>query len=196
MTEFAYKSSLLYSLSQLLSPPSTSSNSIVKVIKPLHNVLKASTNHLVIYHLYYTEKPGMIEFANDSCLPLLSSKLLPLPDTPSDCTLKFTAYHPYYKKKFGMIKTVYNSYFYSKTNKLEITISFYQPKALCDFIHTTSIIKFLPDDITILDKQLQSQITNNFGGLRNNRAILQIVFTNSVIELYAMTFGPSIKKQH
>ena len=52
-----------------------SSDSIVKVIIPLHDVSEASTNQFAIYHLHYNEKLGMTESAYDPCL-LYSNELV------------------------------------------------------------------------------------------------------------------------
>ena len=89
-----------------ISPPpkqisllGTSSNYIVKVIKLLHDVPKASINRFIVYHLHYKEKPGMIESTYDLFLFRPPPKLLSLFDASSDYIIKFATYHPHYKEK-------------------------------------------------------------------------------------------------
>lgn len=80
-------------------------------IRPLHkqislfgslsHVLEVNITQFAIYHLYYKEKSGIIEFAHDLFFvwPLL--KLLSLLSTLSDCIIKFATYHLNHKDKFG-----------------------------------------------------------------------------------------------
>ena len=55
MTKSTYKPSLFRLPSQLL-PPAISSNYIIKVIKPLYDILEASTTRFAVYHLHYKKK--------------------------------------------------------------------------------------------------------------------------------------------
>ena len=99
MTESAYKTSLLRPTPQLLSPPGASSDSIVKVMKPLHDLSEASTNHLATYHPHYKEKPGMTESAHKTFLLRPPPKLLSLPGASFDYVVEFATHHPHYKDK-------------------------------------------------------------------------------------------------
>ena len=56
VTEFTYKTSLLWPPSELISPPAVSSNYIVKVIKLLYDILEASITRFAIYHPHYKDK--------------------------------------------------------------------------------------------------------------------------------------------
>lgn len=56
MTKSAYKLSLLRPPPQLVSSLTTSSNYIIKVMKPLYNVQEASVTRSAIYHPHYKDK--------------------------------------------------------------------------------------------------------------------------------------------
>ena len=56
MTESTYKTSVFRPLPQLISPPVTSSNYIVKIMKLLYNMPEISITRFVIYHPYYKDK--------------------------------------------------------------------------------------------------------------------------------------------
>ncbi len=56
MTKFVYKSSLFQPPLQLLSPPITSSNYIIQIIKPLYDMSEVNIIRFVIYHLYNKNK--------------------------------------------------------------------------------------------------------------------------------------------
>ena len=55
MTESTHKLFLLWPPSEQISLPSATSDAIVKVIKLLHDVSEASTNHFATYHPHYKE---------------------------------------------------------------------------------------------------------------------------------------------
>ena len=100
MTESTHKPFLLRPPSEQISLPGASSDAIVKVIKPLHDVSEASTNHFAAYHPHYKEKLGIT--STESAKPFLvrpPPKLLSLPGASSDCIVKFATYHPHYKDK-------------------------------------------------------------------------------------------------
>ena len=56
LTDSAHDTSLLRSPQKLLSLPGVSSDCIVEVMKPLHDVPEASTNRFAIYHPHYKDK--------------------------------------------------------------------------------------------------------------------------------------------
>lgn len=85
MTKSVYKPSLLRPPPQLLSLPVTSSNYIVKVMKPFYNMQETSITRFAIYHLYYKEKSRMTKFVYNHFVlwPLL--KVLSFLGISSDC---------------------------------------------------------------------------------------------------------------
>ena len=99
MTESAYKTSFFRPTPQLLSPPDTSSDSIVKVIKPLYNVLDASINHFATYNPHYKKNSRMTESAYKTFFFWPPPKLLSLSNVLFDCIDKFAITHPNYKDK-------------------------------------------------------------------------------------------------
>ncbi len=72
-------------------------NYIVKIIKSLYNIPKASINHFAIYHLHYKKKSQIIEFIYNPFLFWLLLKLLLLLDVLSNYIVKFAIHHLYYK---------------------------------------------------------------------------------------------------
>ena len=100
MTESTHKPFLFQPPSEQISLSGASSDAIIKVIKPLHDVSEASTNHFAAYHPHYKEKLGIT--STESAKPFLvrpPPKLLSLPGASSDCIVKFATYHPHYKDK-------------------------------------------------------------------------------------------------
>lgn len=65
-------------------------------------------------------------------------------------------------------------------------------KTFLDLSHTAQKVEFLPDNIAILDKQLQLQITNNFCSLRYNQDTLLV----RAVELYMISHKFRIKNQY
>lgn len=77
-----------------------SSNSIIKVIKPLHDMPKISTNRFTTYYPHYKEKPEIIEAIYNLFPFRPPPKLVSLPGVLFDCFVKVIAiYHPHYKDK-------------------------------------------------------------------------------------------------
>lgn len=76
------------------------SDSIVKVIKPLHDMSEISTNYFAAYYLHYKEKPEITQLIYNPFLIWPPLELVLLPSISSDCVIQFIAiYHPYYKDK-------------------------------------------------------------------------------------------------
>ena len=71
-------------LSKLISQLSASSDSIVKVMRPLYGEPEADNHRFVIYHPHYKEKPGMTESAHDHHLvPHLTAVVEKISQQPS-----------------------------------------------------------------------------------------------------------------
>lgn len=64
LTDSVYDFFLFRSPQKLLFLPGISSDYIVKVMKPQHDMLKINTNHFAIYHPHYKEKPEMTKLHN------------------------------------------------------------------------------------------------------------------------------------
>ena len=64
-----------------------------------------------------------------------------------------------------------------------------------DLSHTTPIVESLPDDVALLDKQLQWQINNKSRGLRHVK-LGQDTLHVLAVELYTKAHKFDIKKQH
>lgn len=78
---------------------------IVKVIKLLYNMPKASINYFTTYYLYYKKKSKISEFIYKLFFCWLPFKLLTLLDVSSNFIIKVIAiYHLYYKKNLHLLK--------------------------------------------------------------------------------------------
>lgn len=109
-------------------------------------------------------------------------------------TMSFVIYHPYHKEKLRIKESVHDFCFYYRSDKLKIIAFMYLLKALFDLSYTAQTIKFLPDNIIMINKQLQLWITNNSRSLSDDQSTLYIVFTNLVAESYLIIYKIDIKK--
>lgn len=100
----------------------------------------------------------------------------------------FAAYHSHYKEKLGMTKTAYDSCLRYKSDRLGIIASVCQPEASFDPSHAAQKVKFSPDNIALLNKQLQWKINNKYRGLRYVKLDQDTLGVLSA-ELYGMAHG-------
>ena len=133
---------------------------IIKVMKSLYDVPKAGNHWFATYHPHYKEKLGMTEFTCDFCL--YRSDPLGIVEMQTDDTLK--------------------QYVAQKARGAYIA-SVCQPEASFELSRAAQTVEFSPDDIALLNKRLQWQITNKSRELRYvklDRDTLQlVVFTDS-----------------
>lgn len=69
-------------------------------------------------------------------------------------TTQFAIYPLYYKKEFWIINTAYDLYLRYSSDKLKTIAFIYQQKASFVPFYTIQIIKFLPNDQVLSNKQL------------------------------------------